>query len=348
VDSRVQQEAAQWSLDLSSGEIPPERIAQWLQWLGASEANRAAFDRIQSTWSAVDRYAAGSVDWPSAAEVVSDDYDGSVPVSVWRSRAATKDAARRRPRLTAGLAAAAAAAVAGLALLPVVRSLQFSPPVVTVVETASGENRDVPLSDGSVVSTGAESVLWATLTRDAREVTLERGEAFFRVAKDPARPFVVKAGTTTVAAIGTAFNVRRAGERVVVGVSEGIVKVDARVAGAQPQRAVVRTARLGVGQQLSIDATDGTASIQTVDAIGIAGWREGRLQYRNEPLRSVVADVTRYSTRDISIADPQIADLRITSTVFANDVDSWLQSLETALPVRVVRAPDGSARIESR
>jgi transmembrane sensor len=226
--------------------------------------------------------------------------------------------------------------------------MQFTPPVVTVVETASGEHRDVPLSDGSIVSAGAQSMLWATLTRDSREVTLERGEAFFRVAKDPKRPFIVKVGTTTVAAVGTAFNVRRAGERVVVGVSEGIVKVDERSAGAQEQRTVIRTARLRVGQQLSIDASDGSASVQTVDAIGIAAWREGRLQYRDEPLRSVIADLARYSTREIVIANPQVAHLRITGTVFAGDVDSWLQSLETALPVRVVQAPDGSVRLESR
>jgi transmembrane sensor len=252
------------------------------------------------------------------------------------------------------LSAAAVAALTALAILPIMRSTQFTQPVVTVVETASGENRDVQLGDGSVVSAGAQSVLWATLSDEAREVTLERGEAFFRVAKDPTRPFIVKVGTTTVAALGTAFNVRRAGERVVVGVAEGIVKVDARVAAAQSnvqahqQGTVVRTARLTVGQQLSIDATDGSASIQLVDAIGVAAWREGLLQYRNEPLRSVIADLTRYSARAIVIANPQIADLRITGTVFASDVDSWLQSLETALPVRVVWAPDGSARLESR
>ena len=342
----VLQEAAQWSLDLSTGDIPAERIAQWQQWLAASEAHRAAFDRIQSTWCAIDRYATGTVEWPSDADVANDAYDGSVSVSVWRARVATKRASRRwrpRPWLTIGLAASAAAAAIVLAVIPVIRSMQVTPPVVTVVETASGENRDVPLGDGSVVSAGAESVLWATLTDDSREVTLERGEAFFRVAKDPERPFTVKVGATTVTAVGTAFNVRRAGERVVVGVSEGTVKVDARVAAQS-----VRTARLGAGQQLSINATDGSANIQVVDANGIAAWRKGLLQFRNEPLRAVVADLTRYSARDIVIAHPQVADLRITGTVFADDVDSWLKSLETALPVRVVWAPDGSARLESR
>ena len=348
----VLQEAAQWSLELSSGDIPAERIAQWQQWLAASEAHRAAFDRIQSTWHAIDRYATATVAWPCDAEVASDAYDGSVSVSDWRARAATKRASRRRPWLTIGLAAAAA--LTALAILPVMKSLQLAPPVVTVVETASGESRDVPLSDGSVVSAGARSMLWATLTRDSREVTLERGEAFFRVAKDPARPFVVKVGTTTVVAVGTAFNVRRAGERVVVGVAEGIVKVDSRVPDAQSnvpphqQRTAIRTARLSVGQQLSIDAADDNASIQTVDAGGVDAWREGHRQYRNEPLRSVIADLARYSGRDIVIANPQIADLRVTGMLFASDLDSWLEMLETVLPVRVVWAPDGSARLESR
>jgi transmembrane sensor len=87
--------------------------------------------------------------------------------------------------------------------------------------------------------------------------------------------------------------------------------------------------------------------MQVVDAGGIAAWRDGLLQYRDEPLRSVVADVTRYSEHDIVIADPAVAELRVTGTVFANDVESWLQSLEAALPVRAVRAPAGAVRWES-
>ena len=79
--------------------------------------------------------------------------------------------------------------------------------------------------------------------------------------------------------------------------------------------------------------------MQVVDAGGIAAWRDGLLQYQDEPLPSVIADVTRYSKYDIVIADPAVAELRVTGTVFANDVESWLQSLEAALPVRAIRAP---------
>jgi transmembrane sensor len=191
-------------------------------------------------------------------------------------------------------------------------------------------------------------MLWATLSRERREITLERGEAYFHVAKDSARPFIVRAGNTRVAAVGTAFNVRRAGKRIVVAVAEGVVKVDAQgAAQAHPAREPARSARLGVGEQLSINGVDGSVDLQVVAPGGIAAWREGLLQYRNEPLQSVIADVARYSARDIVIADAAAADLRVTGTVFTNDVEGWIQGLEAALPVRAVRMPDGVVRLES-
>lgn len=348
--------AAEWSAELSSADISPRRVVEWQQWLAASEANRDAFDRIQSTLLAIDRSAGDDIPWPTEAEIAGDAYDGSVPVSVWRERSSRMsprrtngrgrplvDTLRRYRRgIAVGLAASIVVALATPIALQLIRSSQFEP-VVTIVETRAGENRDVSLDDGSIVSVGARSVLWATLSRDAREVTLERGEAFFRVAKDPARPFTVKIGNTTVAAVGTAFNIRRAGERVVVAVADGVVKVDASAGqGASPSRA-----QLGVGQQLSINTANGSSTMQVVDAGAIATWRDGLLQYQDEPLPSVIADVTRYSEYDIVIADPAVAELRVTGTVFANDVESWLQSLEAALPVRAIRAPDGAVRLES-
>lgn len=337
--------AAEWAAELSSAEISPRRIAQWQQWIAASEAHRDAFDQIQSTLLAVDRSVGDDVPWPTEAELENDAYDGSMPVAAWRARSertADHGWKRYRRRLTVGLAASIVVAVATPIALQLIRSQQLEPEV-TIVETRAGENREVSLADGSTVSVGARSVLWATLSHDAREVTLERGEAFFQVAKDPARPFTVKIGKTTVAAVGTAFNIRRAGERVVVAVAEGIVKVDASAAqGATPSRA-----HLGVGQQLSINTNNGTSSMQAVDARAIAVWRDGLLQYQDEPLPSVIADVGRYSEHDIVIADPAVAELRVTGTVFANDVESWLQSLEAALPVRAIRSPDGAMRLES-
>jgi transmembrane sensor len=347
----VLQEAAQWSLELSSGEIPAERIAQWQQWLAASEEHRTAFDRIQSTLKALDPSTTGIVAWPSDAEVASDAYDGRSPSPT--GSACGDEASQSSPQLAHGWL--------GRRRCECGRAGGLASHAIPAARAAGGDCRRNRLRRESRCAAERRLGRQCRGTVDAlgdahsrlREVTLERGEAFFRVAKDPAGPFVVKVGTTTVAAVGTAFNVRRAGERVVIGVAEGIVKVHAHVGRtverqAHQQGTAISSARLSVGQQLSIDGADDSTSIQAVDASGVAAWRKGRFQYRNEPLRSVMADLARNSGREIVIANPQIADVLITGTVFASDVDSWLQSLETALPVRVVLAPDGSVRLESR
>jgi transmembrane sensor len=354
-------EAAQWAIELSSVEISPQRIDEWRQWIAVGEARREAFDRIQSTFAAVDSCSGDDMPWPTDAETANDAYDGSVAVSAWRARAASRsqrgagagrallERVRRRARwIAVGLAAGVVFAIAAPGVLKVLRS-PGAAPHVTIVETRAGENRDVTLADGSVVSVGARSMLWATLDRESREIALERGEAFFRVAKDASRPFVVRAGNTRVAAVGTAFNVRRAGRRIVVAVAEGVVKIDSQgVRQARTESEALGDGRLNVGEQLSINASDGSVDLRRVAPDGVAAWRHGVLQYRDEPLQSVIADVARYSARDIVIADAATADLRVTSTVFTNDVESWIASLETALPLRAVRTEDGVVRLEAR
>jgi transmembrane sensor len=347
--------AAEWSVELASEDIAPSRIAQWQQWLAADESHRDAFDRIQATLRSVDRSGAENIPLPSAAEMAGDAYDGSIPVAAWRARLSRRAAeleSRRhawmgalytqRRRLLVGLAASVVAAVAVATAYRVIRSTPLEP-TATIVQTRTGENREVHLADGSIINVGAGTMLQVTLDHKERSVTLERGEAFFRVAKDPARPFTVEVGDATVAAVGTAFNIRRAAERVVVAVAEGIVKVDALAAKGE----LATEARLGVGEQLSINISDGSTSMQVVDADDIAIWRDGLLQYRDEPLPSVIADVARYAGYDIVIGDAAVAELRVTGTVFSNDVDSWLLGLEAALPVRAVRAANGAVRLES-
>lgn len=82
--------------------------------------------------------------------------------------------------------------------------------------------------------------------------------------------------------------------------------------------------------------------------MAVGSWREGRLQYLDEALAVVVADVRRYTDRDIEIVDPRVGKLRITGTVFADDVESWLRTLEAALPIRTVTETSSRIVIRSR
>ena len=75
--------------------------------------------------------------------------------------------------------------------------------------TAIGGLLDVPLPDGSVITLSSDSRILVTLSRSERRIDLQQGEAFFKVAKDSSRPFVVSAGDRRAIAVGTRYDVRR-------------------------------------------------------------------------------------------------------------------------------------------
>src|SRR6202020_2602328 len=122
-----------------------------------------------------------------------------------------------------------------------------------VFETEIGENRRVTLADGSVISLGGNTRIEVALSEKVRAIELTRGEALFKVAKDSARPFKVRAGDATIIAVGTEFNVERDSDRDVVSVTEGQVVVKA-VVGLLPVllnefKPKLRSVHVDAGQQ---------------------------------------------------------------------------------------------------
>jgi len=100
-----------------------------------------------------------------------------------------------------------------------------TPAETTTFATAIGETSNVSLSDGSVIALGGDTQIRVALSENLRAIELTRGEALFKVAKDAARPFKVRAGNATIIAVGTEFNVERDSDRAVVSVTEGRVEV---------------------------------------------------------------------------------------------------------------------------
>jgi transmembrane sensor len=213
-------------------------------------------------------------------------------------------------------------------------------------ETPLGQVRRTTLVDGSHVVLGGRSALSVRYSRNRRIVVAERGEAFFRVAHNPDRPFVVEAGPVTVTAIGTAFSVQRDGDTIGVVVSEGVVEVQARPhPGSNGHTGMPATLRVAAGQRVRFDRGEITQTIEPAAFDLVTPWREGRLEFRDEPLRLIVARINRYSPRQLEISDPSIADLRLTTTVYRGRVDAWLDGLVTVLPVRVTEKDNDHAVI---
>ena len=208
------------------------------------------------------------------------------------------------------------------------------------ISTATGVERDVSLADGSHVALGGASELRTRFARDLRQVELARGEAYFEVAHDTTRPFIVAAGAVSIRAVGTAFNVRRTGERVTIAVAEGRVRITgsdgdsmARATGADALEAVA-------GQQISYDPHASGLAVVGISPGQATSWRDHRLEFVNEPLDVVVANINRYSLRPLRIADAQTATLTFTGTVRPDALDGWVRALGKILPVRVTADDD--------
>ena len=352
------EEATEWYLILSDPEVSDRALNDWQAWLARSVSHREAFSEVQEIMQLSSQVA--DVPWPDENELLDDAYRGDVSIESWRSGA---DHAHRT-RLLPGEARRSAKSVvpwlwrfAAAVLLSIGIGFVWlagipnpaSDDAFAVHETAAAEHRELALSDGSVISLGARTLISVAYTDEHRRILLERGEAYFEVAKDKRRPFEVQAGGRIIKAVGTAFNVTRHSERVVVAVTEGVVVVEegtapTGTAGVGRTAAVpatdARPARLEAGQQFAYTNDSGEV-IEVTDPAAVTAWREGRLKYRNEPLRHVLEDVNRYSSRDITLGDDTIGEMTFTGTVFQDRVDDWLVSIEQAFPLDARQTRDG-------
>jgi transmembrane sensor len=239
----------------------------------------------------------------------------------------------------------AAAAVLLVALAGLVSGSFLAPAVINRVAfgktyaTAVGHNATVQLADGSEVRLGGHTRLTVTLSTDLRRVDLLGGEAYFSVAKDRTRPFQVHAGSATVTAVGTEFNVRRSDDRVVVSVLEGRVLVQPVVpvipiSWIPASRAIGSAAAVSAGQRSTVNGRGVESTQPVADASSAVEWQHGRLAFEGEALRYVVQDVNRYSSKPIVIGDERTGKLQVTGTVTEANIAGWINSLQAAFGIQ--------------
>jgi transmembrane sensor len=337
----VYEVAADWLLRLRQPNLSLEDTLGWQQWMEQDASHREAFRALEVVWGKFD--AVPALERVAPESLRDDRYDGTVPVSAWK--AAQSPAFWHRPRhwaLAAVVLLALACVMVGSVLAPVLTA-ELSRD--RAFETAVGENAVVQLSDGTEVQLGGHTRLTVSFGPHLREIDLAQGEAYFAVAKDPARPFLVRAGTATVTAVGTEFNVRRSDDRVVVSVLEGRVLVQPMasvlpIPWAPLSRAVGTAAPLDAGQRSTVNRRGIESTRSVADASSAVAWQRGRMAFEAEPLRYVVQDVNRYSDKPIVIADARTADLRVTGTVTEANVIGWLHSLESAFGIHADIQPD--------
>lgn len=307
--------AAEWFAKRDRGLTAAEQD-EFLQWLAA--------DPRHGEWFALHRRLGG--DFTGLAQWRPEHSEEPNPDLLAKPRR------RLRWLMPVGLAAAASLTVA------LVWWRVGTPVVETEATNASAYERRI-LADGSTVELNQGAVVTTAFTPGERRVTLVRGEALFTVAKNPARPFIVRAGGVAVRAVGTAFNVRIRETLVELTVTEGVVAV-AQGGGHALERAAPRIAA-GDGAVIRSGAVAPT--VLNPDLLRQrTAWQDGVIELDGETLPQAVEEFNRYRDHPIIVGDPRLANLRVGGRFEVDEADKFITALEGSFAVSAIPTADGS------
>jgi transmembrane sensor len=321
------QGAARWLANEDRYESPHVEVFD--AWLADSDANRDAWDAAESMWASFD-----------------DAEENALIAAMHRAARQARPEPSTRvwwPRL---LAASLVVAVASGILFAGVQhgwpgrsqsaiTVASADPMTRIGEpdyiSAKGQKSIVDLPDGSRVTLDSDSAVDVAFANGRRDLRLVRGRAFFDVAHDPDHPFAVEAGGRVVTALGTQFDVRLAPERMRVVLVEGSVSVEsAKTAPPSPM------IKLRPGEAFAAqNGQPGTVTPADTDAD--EAWRQGFVEFNDEPLSKVVATLNRYTRAQVVIKDPKVAALRITGMFRTGDIQRFGRTVAAVLPVRLIK-----------
>lgn len=319
----IDAEAAAWVARFDAGEVSARDQAAFQEWLNRSALHRGAIAEYGSLWSEFDtlKYLTESGDTEQDT-VVRD-----VPLLV-----------RARPWLAA-CAAVAIVGAGGMVLFhtklqtqqtkpAVLAKLENPSPTGLFYESAVGAQKRITLADGTSVILNTNSRLDVNFAANRRDVRLVRGEAYFDVVHDNTRPFTVFARDYVVRDIGTAFAVHLSKEGLVeVGVTKGSVEVTpARTAASGPVKSL---GILEAGQNIVLgEKVEHAEAVASADMGRKLAWRQGDLIYTGQPLKEVLADVSRYSDIKIELADPALENLPVGGAFRTDQIGAIFAALE--------------------
>ena len=199
----------------------------------------------------------------------------------------------------------------------------FSNPVENMlVSTSYGERKQIDLPDGSTVilnSLSSVSYPKGMHKNHTREVELS-GEAYFDVAKDTQRQFIVKASEVKIVVLGTKFNISayENDENIITDLYEGTVAVSAGAGDSQ---------RLKPGEQAVYNKKSEKIDIMPSKDNNSA-WVAGSIHFENIPLKNIFKILEREKNIEFHISDKIDKELKLTAKFNNNEsVEEILEHL---------------------
>jgi transmembrane sensor len=371
-NDQIYQEACEWFVEFRTADLDAAGHREFDAWARQSPEHLAAYLEIAAIWT--DGSALGSTLKSDTAALIAQaatDTDNIVtlqprigsqaalptkaPSPHGRDRREARPAYSRMPSGTWSRLAASVAAI-GLMVGGAVWYFSLRMPVYA---TTFGEQRSITLDDGSVVDINSHSKIRVRYSENERDVELLEGQALFRVAKNPARPFWVSSATTRVRAVGTEFDVYKKLGGTVVTVLEGRVAVMLRgerstaatadagnrgvldrnpPSAGKAARGVDTSVLLSAGEQVLVTPL----VMQTVTRPNIeiaTAWTQRELAFESASLAEVAEEFNRYNRRQLVIEDPALYDFHISGVFSSSDPASLVRFLRERPGVRVTETP---------
>lgn len=176
------------------------------------------------------------------------------------------------------------------------------------IEASKGQIKEIFLADGTHVWLNADSKLSfpSDFTEDKREIELE-GEAFFEVTSNEDYPFLVKTKKHTVKVTGTQFNICEYPECKIIETTlvEGKVKI---ITGNFIKD-------LKPGQQSSFNTLTSEVKINETDFEIYTAWKEGRYEFKNEPVEKILKIAERWWDVEINYPETKLKLERISGVL---------------------------------
>ena len=292
--------ASVWIIQLHGPHRSPAVEAGFRTWLAESWENARQFEIVTEAWDA------GSTPVPGIGRLKNGDF---------------KTSARR------WLAAAVLVAL-GIGLgFWALNAFWLSPSYATRI----GEQRLVRLADGTRITLNSDTHISVAYRELERGVRVDRGEAYFEVAKQVARPFLVRAGVHRVEALGTVFIVRHDAARTAVTLVEGKIAVSVE-GGEAPEI----PATLTPGERLTFVGKS-TARIDEPRIEAITAWRRSEIVLDKTPLVDAIAEVNRYDQTILVLDDPQLAHLTVSGVYHTGNSETFAAMIAQLYGLEIVR-----------
>jgi transmembrane sensor len=329
----ISQEAAEWFARMQDPRVPLDDRRRFLRWLKQSQIHVAEY----LTVAGID----GDLRRARLSAILADEPASNVIELFEHAR---ERAPVPRDEGTPRWKAVAVVAAFGLAALLFVAARLAS--TERSIGTQPGEWKQVRLADGSELQLGPNTLLQFDLGDARRSIALLRGEAYFKVAKDPTRPFFVHANAFAVRAVGTEFAVSRRERELIVTVTEGAVRVAPNAKSASDDSAPELGVPVVADEQLRI-ADTWPATPSHIDVHYELAWRDRQVMFRaGDTLAHAVEEFNRRNRVQLRL-DPSAAALPVRGSFDASDPEAFARTMDGTSSIAVERLSQGVLLIKA-